>query len=139
MLHPKFFQACYTAGGTALKCKWSYKFCVKSFTSREVYTYLHVFQDFGCKNNTMRIKAFSLIDILHSFWIGCLLCCITVSAASRRFLGISLVFLKLRIGYFSDTPKLPIIVAECPNIFDVQCIWERIFESLENIFVFKYS
>ena len=61
------------------------------------------------------------------------------SAASRRFLGILFVFLKLRIGYFSDTPKPPIIVAECPKIFDVQCISERILESLEKIFVLKYS
>ena len=28
---------------------------------------------------------------------------------------------------------------DCPKIFDVQCIWGRIFVSLENIFVFKYS
>ena len=31
------------------------------------------------------------------------------------------------------------IVAECPKIFDVQCIWGRILVSLEKIFVFKYS
>ena len=31
------------------------------------------------------------------------------------------------------------VVAECPKIFDFQCIWEKIFVSLENIFVFKYS
>ena len=30
------------------------------------------------------------------------------------------------------------IVAECPKIFDVQCIWEMIFVSLEKMFVFKY-
>ena len=30
------------------------------------------------------------------------------------------------------------VVAECPKIFDFQCIWGRIFVSLENIFVFKY-
>ena len=29
------------------------------------------------------------------------------------------------------------IVAECPKIFDVQCIWGRIFVSLEKIFVFQ--
>ena len=29
-------------------------------------------------------------------------------------------------------------VAERPKIFDVQCIWLRIFVSLEKIFVFKY-
>ena len=29
-----------------------------------------------------------------------------------------------------------IIVTECPKISNVQCIWGRIFESLENIFVF---
>ena len=29
------------------------------------------------------------------------------------------------------------VVAECPKIFDVECIWGRIFVSLENIFVFK--
>ena len=40
-------------------------------------------------------------------------CCI------KTFLGISLVFLKLRIAYFSDNPKFPIIVAESPKIFDV--------------------
>ena len=31
------------------------------------------------------------------------------------------------------------VVAECPKIFGVQCIWGRMFLSLENIFVFKYS
>ena len=31
------------------------------------------------------------------------------------------------------------VAAECPKIFDVPCIWGRIFVSLENIFVFKYS
>ena len=35
------------------------------------------------------------------------------------------IFLKLRIGQFSDTQKPLIIVAECPKIFDVQCIWGR--------------
>ena len=30
-------------------------------------------------------------------------------------------------------------VAECPNIFDVQCICGKIFVSLEKIFSFKYS
>ena len=35
--------------------------------------------------------------------------------------------------------KPPMVVAECPNIFDVQFIWGRVFVSLENIFVFKYS
>ena len=46
------------------------------------------------------------------------------------------VFLKLRIGQFSDTPKPPIIVAECSKISDFQWIQGRIFESLENFFVF---
>ena len=31
------------------------------------------------------------------------------------------------------------VVAECPNIFDVQCICGKIFVSLEKIFSFKYS
>ena len=31
------------------------------------------------------------------------------------------------------------VVAECTKIVDVQCIWGRIFVSLEKIFVFKYS
>ena len=35
--------------------------------------------------------------------------------------------------------KTPMVVAECPKIFGFQCIWEKIFVSLENIFVFKYS
>ena len=30
------------------------------------------------------------------------------------------------------------IVAECPKIFDGQCIWGMIFVSLEKTFVFKY-
>ena len=47
-------------------------------------------------------------------------------------------FLKLGMGYFSDTQKAPTVVAECPKILDVQSIWGRIFVSLENIFVFKY-
>ena len=29
------------------------------------------------------------------------------------------VFLKLRIGYFSDRQQPPMAVAECPKIFDV--------------------
>ena len=47
-------------------------------------------------------------------------------------------FLKSRIGQFSDSKKSPMTVAERPKIFDVQCIWLRIFVSLEKIFVFKY-
>ena len=31
------------------------------------------------------------------------------------------------------------VVAGCPKILDAQCIWGRIFLSLEKIFVFKYS
>ena len=31
------------------------------------------------------------------------------------------------------------VVAEGPKIFDVHCIWGKIFVSLEKIFVFKYS
>ena len=31
------------------------------------------------------------------------------------------------------------VVAECPKVFDVHCIWGRIVVSLEKIFVFKYS
>ena len=36
----------------------------------------------------------------------------------QTFIGHT-VFLKLRIGQFSDTQKPPIVVAECPKIFDV--------------------
>ena len=57
---------------------------------------------------------------------------------SATFSGLT-IFLKLRIGEFSDTQKPPMVVAECSKIFDVQCIWGRIFVSLEKIFVFKYS
>ena len=57
---------------------------------------------------------------------------------TQTFLGHT-VFLKLTIGQFSDTQNPPIVVAECPKMFDIQCIWGRIFESLENIFVFKCS
>ena len=49
------------------------------------------------------------------------------------------VFLKLRIGYFSDTQKLPMVVTEAPNIFNVQCIWGKIFVSLKKILVFNFS
>ena len=45
---------------------------------------------------------------------------------------------KLRIEWFSDTQKPPLVVAECSKIFDAPCIWGRIFVSLEKIFVFKY-
>ena len=31
------------------------------------------------------------------------------------------------------------VAAEFPKLFDVQCIWGRIFVALENVFVFKYS
>ena len=58
-------------------------------------------------------------------------CCI------QMFFGHT-ILLMLRIGQFSDTQKPQIVVAECPKIFDVQCIWGRIFVSLEKIFVFKY-
>ena len=36
------------------------------------------------------------------------------------------VFLKLRIGWFSDTRNPSMVVVEGPRIFDVQCIWGRI-------------
>ena len=49
------------------------------------------------------------------------------------------VFFKLRVGQFSDAQKPPMVVAEFPKLFDVQCIWGRIFASLQNVFVFKYS
>ena len=49
------------------------------------------------------------------------------------------VFLKLRIGLFSDAQKLSMVVTECPKIFAVQCFWGRIFVSLEKVFVIKYS
>ena len=49
------------------------------------------------------------------------------------------VFLKLRIGQFSDTQKPPMVVAEGLKIFDVQWIWRRIFVSFKKIFDFKYS
>ena len=49
------------------------------------------------------------------------------------------VYLKLRIGWLRDTQKAPMVVAECPKLFDVQCIWGRIFVSLEKIFTFKCS
>ena len=48
------------------------------------------------------------------------------------------VFLKLRIGWFSDAQNSPIVVAEGPKIFNVQCICGGIFVSLGKIFVFKY-
>ena len=31
------------------------------------------------------------------------------------------------------------VVAEAPKIFGVQCLWEKIFVSLEKISIFKYS
>ena len=49
------------------------------------------------------------------------------------------VYLKLRIGWLRDTQKPPMVVAECPKLFDVQCIWGRIFVSLEKIFAFTCS
>ena len=49
------------------------------------------------------------------------------------------VFLKLRIGWFSDTQKPPVVVAECQKILDIQYIWGRVFVSIAKIFVFKYS
>ena len=30
------------------------------------------------------------------------------------------------------------VVAECPEMFNVQCVWGMIFVSLEKIFAFKY-
>ena len=59
-------------------------------------------------------------------------CCI------QTFFGHT-VFFKLRVGQFSDAKKPPMVVAEFPKLFDVQCIWGRIFASLQNVFVFKYS
>ena len=46
------------------------------------------------------------------------------------------VFLKLRIGQFSDTQNPPMVLAECQKIFDVSCIRGRIFVSLEKILIF---
>ena len=34
--------------------------------------------------------------------------------------------------------KPAMVIAESPKIFDVQCIWGRIFVSQENLFVCKY-
>ena len=36
------------------------------------------------------------------------------------------------------TQKLPMVVAECPEMFNVQCTWGMILVSLEKIFAFKY-
>ena len=49
---------------------------------------------------------------------------------SQTFFGRT-VFLKLSIGQFSDTQNPPVIVAECPKIFDVQCLWGRISSLLK--------
>ena len=62
---------------------------------------------------------------------------LSVQCRIQTFFGHT-VFLKLKIGYFSDTQKNLMVVAEFPKIFDVQCIWGRIFVSLERILVFKY-
>ena len=59
------------------------------------------------------------------------------SASFQTFFGHT-NFLKLRIGYFSDTPNPPIVVVEVPKISIVQCIWGRIFVSIGKISVFKY-
>ena len=61
-----------------------------------------------------------------------------VQSHVKRFFGHT-VFLKLRIGQFSDTQKPSVAAAECPKIFDIKCIWGKIFVSLAKIFVFKYS
>ena len=37
------------------------------------------------------------------------------------------------------SPNPPMVVAECQKMLDIQCIWGRIFVSLEKILVFKYS
>ena len=45
------------------------------------------------------------------------------------------VFMKLRIGWFSDTPSPPMVEAEGPKIFHVQCILGRMFAYIENVCV----
>ena len=47
-------------------------------------------------------------------------------------------FLEVKDWIIRDTKKPPITVAECSKILDVQCIWGRVFVSLEKTFVFKY-
>ena len=71
---------------------------------------------------------------LHKMFWEALVKYISLQCRIHPFFGRT-VFLKLRIGWFSDTPKPSIIEAECPKISDVQCIWGRIFESLEKSFV----
>ena len=45
--------------------------------------------------------------------------------------------LEVKDRIVSDTPNPPMTVTEGPKIFDVQCIWGRIFMCLEKICVFK--
>ena len=62
----------------------------------------------------------------------------TIQCSIQTFFGHT-DFLKLRIGQFSDTPNLPKVVAAGPKIFHVQCIWGRIFVSIEKIYVFRLN
>ena len=72
------------------------------------------------------------------FLFSCFRLCITffsVQCRIQTFFGHT-IFLKLRIGQFSDTQKTPMFVIQCPKICDVQCIQGSIFVSLEKTFLF---
>ena len=45
-------------------------------------------------------------------------------------------FLEVKDWIVKWYPKTSIVVAEGPKIFNVQCIWGRIFVSLEKVFCF---
>ena len=77
----------------------------------------------------LQLGAGKISNFLGTFFIG--------QCRIQTFYGHT-VFLKLRIGQFSDTQNPLMVVAESPKIFDVQDIWGRVFVCLEKIFVFKY-
>ena len=98
-----------------------------SHTSNFWHTYVIMYSDFMVIVKTLKYLFFLYKNLSP-----------TPQCHTQTFFG-QTFFLKLRIGQFSDTQKTPMVIAECPKIFDVQCIWGRIFVSLEKIFVFKCS
>ena len=96
-------------------------------------------QDISLTRNYCIIVSIQIISSIHTFILKIQQILESCEPVPRPDVFEHTFFLKLRIGQFSDTKKPSMIVVECRKIFDVQCIWGRIFVSLEKIFVFKYS
>ena len=70
------------------------------------------------------IKKLKYFHVQHIFAMQCHI---------QLFFGHT-IYLTLKVGWFSDTQKSPMAVAEFPRLFDVQCIRGRILCLLKMFF-----